>query len=84
MQHICIRLLNESLIFICEWEVRVTYEPTNKCRTDTEINISTLISINEIGRHVSLSMREERQSKVDAFAVMQTAGEQLFVIHETF
>jgi len=28
-------------------------------------------------------LREERQSKVDAFAVMQMAGEQLFVIHET-
>jgi hypothetical protein len=28
-------------------------------------------------------MREERQSKVDAFAVMQTAGERLFVNHET-
>ena len=53
--------------------------PTNVA-TDTGIeHFQPLISLNEIGRQVSCSMREERQSKVDAFAAMLKAGERSFV-----
>jgi len=38
----------------------VVYEPTDKCRKDTEIEHFQSILINEIGRHVSRSIARRK------------------------
>ena len=68
---------NAAYGYICEWEAQIMDEPTDKCRYGYKKNTFSPYIINEIGRQcIPFYLREERQSKVDAFAAMQLAGEQ--------
>lgn len=57
---------------------RAINEPTKNVATGIEERTFQQIQLNEIGRQTYpvLKLREERQSKVDAFVVIRMAGEQ--------